>query len=214
MANTQEPHSKVYKTQGASAIVVSSGGEIQITSGGEISLGAGASANFTSGTVALPGNLRRGYDTLIVKGAKTTATASGVVTAFTTAVHPKLKTFEVASGALLYEWATGHVEPLLYEPWRIPDDFSTGDGLYVHFTGESVSGATNDLNIAVRSGTATADLGTTAALTSTPSEQYIEVGATALPASGLLNVSIFPSAHATGAISLFSAGISYYRSSS
>ncbi len=218
MANTQEPHSPIYKTQGATALVFSSGAELQVTSGAEINLGIGATANFTSGVVKMPGNLARGYDSLVARAAKTTATASGVITGFTTGTQPFLRTFEQASGALVYGWtsAAGMGNPLYYEPWRIPNDLSTADPLRLHYTARaSGNAATNQLNFAIRAGTATADLGTTGPVdySATHAERTISVASGSVPASGILNVSVFPTA-ASGTVRLFGLGISYGKKTS
>lgn len=218
MANTQEPHSKIYKTQGATALVVSSGAQIQITSGGEINLGAGASANFTSGRVKMPGNLARGYSALVAVAAKTTATASGLITSFTTGTQPSLRTFEQASGALVFRWtsAAGLANPLYYAPWRVPDDLSTAEILKLHYTARaSGNAATNQLNFVVRAGTATADIGTTGPVdySATHAERTISIASGSVPASGLVNVTVFPTA-ASGTVSLFGLGISYGKKTS
>jgi len=170
--------------------------------------------NIASGRVTFPPNLARGYIPLSVAGVKTTATASGIVTAWTTAVQPKLLTHEVTSGVTKYEWATANVAPLIYKNLRLPDDMSTAGPLRLVYTAESVSGATNDINWQIRAGTATANLGATAALSSTPIERTVAVASGSVPASGFIGVTVFPGAHATGAVSLYAAGISYAKRTS
>lgn len=192
-------------TQGATALQVDANGSIVFTGGG---------INLTSGTVTLPGNLARGYIPLVARAAKTTATASGVVTALTTGTQPSLKTFEVTSGALVYAWATANVNPLIFEPVRVPDDLSTAGPMRIHYTAENGSAATDDINFQVRVGTATANIGATAALSTTPVERSISIASGSVPSTGLINVTVFPGTHATGVVSLFAAGISYQKKTS
>lgn len=214
---------KVYFPQGATEMVVASGGRVTLEAGSTLSAVGVVNMTPTAGTInlsaavlTLPANLGRGYIPLVARGVKTTATASGIVTAWTTAVQPNLKTFEVASGVPVYTWtsAAGNANPLIFEPVRIPDDFSTGGPLRVVYTGRTSGAATNDINVIIRSGTATANLGATGALSSTPTERTISVASGSLTASGWIGVTIFPSAHATGSVALYNQGISYQRKTS
>ena len=188
----------VYRDQGGATLHVSTGGML----------------NLSSGRVTFPGNLARGYIPLVPRGVKTTATASGIVTAWTTAVGPSFKTFEVASGIAVYNWATANVNPLIFENVRVPDDLSTAGALNLVYTAESASGATNDITFQIRSGTATGNLGATGALSTTPVERTISVASGSVPASGLIGVSVFPGTHATGTVSLYAAGLSYAKRTS
>ena len=135
MATTQPV--PVYMEQGGATFHVGASGHLQLT----------------SGRVTFPGSLARGYIPLAVAGVKTTATASGIVTAFTTGVQPKLITFEVTSGVVAYQWATANVNPLIFKNVRVPNDLSTAGALNLVYTAESGSGATDDINWQIRAGT-------------------------------------------------------------
>ena len=231
---TQFPHSRVYREQNASRQVVASGGTLLVepggtlTASGQITFGAGSSftmdstvtltglLNASLGAVALPGSLRRGYIPLTPIGVKTTATASGIVP-LTTGTNPQLHNPDITSGFLRYRWtsAAGSLNPLFFAPVRVPDELATDGGLVINVVGVGASAnASNELNIAVRAGTATANVGSTRALTSSPVQSTMAVTSGNTPATGLISISVFPSAHASGAIDLYSMGIAYRRRTS
>ncbi len=205
---TQEGQSKVYKTQGATGLIVASGGTVNFN---------GGALDLTSGRVSMPANLARGYASLTPIGYKATATASGIVTAMTsgTTALVGLVNNGIATGAPAYRWSTNNGARLYFAPWRIPNDLSTASPLYVLYNAENVSGATYDCKVTVHGGgTATADLGTTGALSSTPIERSISVASGSIPATGLLAVAWAPTSGATSAVYLYAAGISYAKKTS
>lgn len=198
---TQSGQAKVYRKQGATEMTIDSGGYL----------------NAASGKVKMPPNLARGYANLSPLGYKATATASGIVTAMTsgTTALVGLVNNGIATGAPAYRWSTNNGARLYFAPWRIPDDLSTADVLKVHYNAENVSGATYDCNVTVHGGgTATANLGTTGALSSTPVERSISIASGSIPASGLLAVAWAPTSGATSAVYLYAAGISYGKKTS
>ena len=165
--------------------------------------------------VHLPGALGKGYANLSPLGAKTTATASGLVTDLTTATIPRLGTLGVASGGISYEWASAGAGFLYFEPWRIPSDLSTADGLSIHYLAECASGATRQCDIkAFAAGGSTANLGTTAALSSTPSERTLTIASGSVPATGWLSIAWGPTSNATGSVYLYGVGLSYTKKTS
>lgn len=172
-------------------------------------LRGGGIFDFSSGTVRMPGNLGRGYIPLVPAGTKTTATASGIVSLLTSGLAPSMKTFEVTSGVLAIQWATANVNPVVFQNVRVPDDLSTAVPLRLLFTAENASAATDDLNWQIRAGTATANLGATVALSTTPIERTVSVASGSVPSSGFIGVTVFPGTHATGTVSLYTAGLSY-----
>lgn len=198
---TQLGQSKVYRKQGSTELTIDAGGYL----------------NAASGKVLMPGVLARGYSTLVPYAAKTTATASGLVVTFTTGTQPSLKTFEIASGPIVFTWVSGagNDNPLLMAPWRVPEDLSTADPLRVYYNAKNTSGATHDCAILVRAnGTATANVGTTGPLTTNPVTRYISVASGSVPASGTINVAFRPTSNASGGVSLYSMGISYAKKTS
>jgi hypothetical protein len=196
-ASDQFPHSRQYRD--ATQMVFGSGSRLLIEAG----------ANIT-----MPNTLARGYIPLVAVGVKTTATASGIVPWTATSVSPKLSNPDITSGFISWQWATAAVNPMYFAPVRVPEDLATAGGMEVHVVAQSASGATNQLNVAVRAGTATANVGTTQVLTSSPVESTIAITSGNTPSSGLVSVSIFPSAHATGVIDFYTAGISYQKRTS
>lgn len=167
--------------------------------------------------VHLPGSLGRGYLALAAIGAKTTATSSGISAitgaSGTTALIGMINSG--VSGPVGYRWATNNGFRLYFAPVRIPDDFATADPVYVHYTAENSSGSTREANVIVHAGvTATANLGTTGALSSTPQERTVTLSTGSIPASGYLSVAWAPTSGATGTVSLYGAGISYGKKTS
>ncbi len=206
---------RIYKEQFGPASnareVFASGARLLIEAGASFTMNA--PMDLSAGQVTMPGNLARGYAPLVARGVKTTATASGIVTAWTTAIVPKLTHVDVTGGPIGYTWATANVNQLFFEPWRIPDDLSTAVPMRVHYNAESASGATNDIAIRIH-GNSTVNLGATGALTTTPTERAISVASGSVPTSGVVYVSAFPGTHATGTVTLFSVGISYGKKTS
>lgn len=167
--------------------------------------------------VHLPGSLGRGYLALSAIGAKTTATASGIsaITGASGTTALVGMTNVGVSGPVGYRWATNNGFRLYFAPVRIPDDFATADPVYVHYTGENTSGATRDCKVIVHAGvTATADLGSSGALSSTPQERTITLSTGSIPASGYLSVAWAPTSGASGSVSLYGIGISYGKKTS
>lgn len=197
---TQSGQAKVYRKQGATEQVIDAGGYL----------------NIASGKVRFPGNLARGYDSLVPVAAKTTATASGVITNFTTGTQPSIRTAEIASGSLIYGWSTaaGNDNPLYCAPWRVPNDLSTADPIRIHYKMRTSGAATNGVAFIARANAATADIGATAVLSSSPAEAYIEIASGSVPATGCINLTIKPNTHATGNVALYSIGVSYGRKTS
>lgn len=198
---TQSGQAKVYAKQGATEFTIDAGGRL----------------NAASGEIVFPGALARGYDALTAIGAKTTATSSGI-SAITGASGTTALVGMVnvgVSGPVGYRWATNNGFRLYFAPWRVPNDLSTADPLYVIYTGENTSGATRDCNVIIHGGvTATANLGTTGALTSTPIERTITVASGSIPSSGSMTVAWAPTSGATGAVYLYGVGISYAKKTS
>ena len=161
---------RIYKEQYGNASnqreVFASGARLLMEAGSSFTM-QGA-ADLSGGQVTFPTNLARGYIPLVPAGTKTTATASGIVSLLTSGLAPSMKTFEVTSGVLAIQWATANVNPVVFQNVRVPDDLSTAVPLRLLFTAENASAATDDLNWQIRAGTATANLGATVALSTTP----------------------------------------------
>mgnify|MGYP001599408615 FL=1 len=202
---------RVYRTPGATGEVIASGGTLLVEAGGHIDASAGR--------ITLPGVLRRGFVSLdpLNAQAKTTATASGVVP-LSTGTNPQRHSANVdAVGPSRVRWTTaaGATNPLVFPAWRVPFDLATAGGLEIVLVAEGGSGnASNELNVRLFNGTATADLGSTRALTSSPVESTVAITSGNMPATGFVTLVMSPNAHASGAIDLYAVGFSYLRKTS
>jgi hypothetical protein len=203
--NTQEPHSPLYKTQGATALVVSSGAEIQITSGGEISLGAGASANFASGSVTLPGVLMKGFiDLPLTAGWEASSADSlNVLTSGTNPSYGRINAGTDPKARILW---TSNAEKVQWDI-MLPPDLSTAGGMTLNLYGEA-SGTPNTWGVDVRFGVGDADAGTTGALTSTPANASIAIASGNVIANGPMSIAVGPTS-ASGLVRLYGARLVY-----
>lgn len=202
----------------------SGGATMTFASGARLAFDAGASmtfqgvADFTSGRITFPPNLARGYIELVPKGVKTTATASGLITAWTTGVNPAYVNPDITSGYAGYRWSTaaGAQNPLHFGNVRVPGDLATGGGLSVHVVATgAVANATNAINVLMRAGTATAAINTTHVLGAAPAETTAVIASGSVPATGFWSFSAFPeNAHASGNITLYGVGLSYTKRTS
>lgn len=208
----------VYKTQGGTGQVFASGSQLLLEAGASMTING--PLDLSGGNVILPGSLGRGYQPLRPIGAKTTATASGIVPFTTTGIQPKLANPDITSGYLGWTWATANVNPIYCEPWRVPDDLATAGGLTVHVIASGgVANATNALHVAMRAGTATADViaGTSGnvALTGAAAESTLAIASGNVPATGFMSFSLYPeNSHASAAITLYALGVSYRKKTS
>lgn len=207
--------SRIYRPQSgngpSTAMVFGSGSELELK---------GGALNAASGRITFPPNLARGYIPLNLTNApiKTTATASGVVP-MTTATQPSRRSPDITSGFLVVRWtsAAGNQNPLYFEPIRVPDDLSTAGGLRVHLNGEAASAnAQKDMTVHGRMGTATAAVDAVVTLTTTPGEQVATMASGSIASGGgLITLSVQPtSAHASGNMDLYGAGLSYAKRTS
>lgn len=204
-------------------------------SGAQVNVEAGASWQFdgqlnaASGRITLPGVLGRGFLNFDLGGgfAKTTATASGLVSPLATGVQPSLKTFETTDNRwqsrLRWTTAAGATNVFVLPPIRIPNDLSTAGGLKVHLNGERSSAQATDggsgavqvrVYANVASTTGNTNIGTTHELTSAPGESTADIASGSVPASGLLTVVLVPNGHSSTPIDLYGGGFSYQKKTS
>lgn len=209
MATSASPQTGIYKQQigpGRSAtMVVDEAGVLDIT----------------SGTIRLPSVHRTGYIPLNLFGGRSraTATASGSV-ALTTATQPKLVAVSATDGhyqqQLLYTSAAGSSNYLVLNPLLIPPDLSSAGGMTVRINGErSSANASAQLMVYALAGNATANIGTTVALTSSPSEVTVAITSGNTPASGYLNVMLYADGiNSTGFVALYAGAVTYTKKTS
>jgi hypothetical protein len=204
---------KVYRTQGATAMVVASGGRITVEPGGaiagltvEIPLGAhlfgarelSSGENFASGTSAAA------------------MYWGGFLDKDTT---PNLGIVSTADQTPYVQWASANVDGIRFPPVTLPQHVSSADGLTVEVYGESIgTGTASDAIAAVKinvwNGVGGANLGATHAdFTSSPSWKTVSIASGSVVPNVPFNISLVPQAHAGRALRIYDARIRGKRSS-
>lgn len=228
-------NAKVYLEQGASALVVASGGSIRIEPGGAIS-GATAVGSFVfaTGEISasdLAGNLTSGTLDLGPHLIAAREAASGeTLTSGTSApgmfwggilnvdTTPSQTLLSSADQSLCWTWASGNSDGMKLPPIALPTDLSTAAGLNVDVFGESIgtgtaSDAKSAFDIRCWSGVGDTEMGATHPdFTSTPTWRGITVASGDIT-TGPLNITLVPETHAGRGIRLLGARIRYTRSS-
>lgn len=215
----QKGQARVYKTQGATGLVVTSGGQLDAS----------------AGSIVLPGSLRKGYidlspylmsarqlasaETLIAGTSAETAFWGGMLINGATAGTPNLSLTSTGDQSLYLNWASAIVVGIKLPPIAMPGDMSTVDGLGVHLHGESVGSATAADAAAAFDIRAWMDIGDTEMgathpnFTTTPNYASIKL-ASGDVSTGLLNLTLVPQAHAGRAIRLYGGRIDYTKKTS
>lgn len=227
MANTQEPHSKIYKTQGATAQVIAAGGTLDV---------AGGHVNLASGRVTMPPSLAKGYIDLgpYLMNSRQLASAEQFIagtsaeTAFwggilvgngATAGTPALALTASGDQSLYLNWASAVVAAIKLPSIAMPGDMSTAGGITVNLLGENVgsaSAADAKMCVDIR---AWMDIGDTEMgathpnFTTTPSYKGVTL-ASGDVSTGVLNLTLVPEAHANRAIRLYGGRVEYTKKTS
>lgn len=210
-------NAKVYRTQGATAMVVASGGQIQIEAGGGITgLGAAGAlpGKLASGSFDLTAHLFMGRN---LASAETLATG---VAPFLTASADAPQVALTSSGdqSMYLNYASAVVAGVKVLPFSLPQDLSTAAGLTIELKGEtagtaSAADAAQGFDIRVWSGVGDTEMGATHPnFTTTPTWKGITVASGDLT-TGMINVTLVPSAHANRAIRLYGMRARYTRTS-
>lgn len=210
MANNQEPHSKIYKTQGATAQVFSSGSQAQFTSGSELNFGAGSTANFTSGSVKLPGVLGKGWIDLPLTAAMEVSSADSL-NALTSGTNPAISRVNAGTDPKARIIWTSNVDPVQWDI-MLPHDLSTAGGMTLNLYGEA-SGTPNTWAADIRFGVGDANAGTTGPLTSTPANASIPIASGDVIANAPMSIIVGPTS-ASGLVRLYGARLVYSKASS
>lgn len=223
---TQAPHSKVHKTQGASAIVVASGGTIDVQGGGHI--------NAASGRITQPGSLAKGYVDLgpylvnarelssaesLVTGSSGDPLFGGLLSGGATGTTPALALTSSGDQSFYLDWASANVDAIKLPPIFMPGDMSTAGGLTIGLYGETVGSATaadakQCFDIRAWMDIGDTEMGATHPdFTSTPGLKQITL-ASGDVSTGILNLTLVPQAHAGRAIRLYGGRIDYTKKTS
>lgn len=223
--NSYQP--KVYRQQGATAIVVASGGTILVEPGGHI--------DASTGRITLPAGQRRGLVQLDIFSARTlssgeafnsfnvsatgaalpTGSVGGLIGAGTV---PFLAMNTTLNQAAHVQWVSGQTGALAFTPMAVPQDFNSSAALTIHAIAERTSdnASNNVLNFRFWAGSQTTNGGTTGStMTTTPAEYSISVTTAHLLAHpSYWNVQLAPGTHTNNAVRLFNAWLEYDRLSS
>lgn len=232
---TYEGMAKVYRKQGSTALVVAAGGAVEVEASGEIDLQAGATANFSSGTLKLPGSLAKGYIDLgpYLFGARELASAEnfiigtsaetgfwgGLLGGGATGTSPSHSLNTTADQSFYLGWASANVDAIKLPPIAMPGDMSTAGGLGIHLFGESVGSATAADAKAAMDIRSWMDVGDTEMgathpdFTTTPGYASIALASGDL-STGILNITLVPEAHAGRAIRIYGGRIDYTKKTS
>lgn len=208
---------RVYRTQGATELVIDSSGTL----------------NAASGAINLPTNLRRGFIPFNLFGARslssgeaffnfnvsatgaTITSAGGLLRADS---DPSLSMFSTAAKAAFVNWASGSSVAIHFPPVPIPPDLNTATAITYHIFAERASdnASNNVFDFRFWNSTNTTQMGTTGAtLTTTPAEQSVSIGSTALTAHpGVWNFGLSPNAHTNNAVRVYAAWAEYDRRTS
>ncbi len=212
----------VYMQQGATALVVASGGTISIEPGGVINgLSNGLPGNLASGSIPLGSHL---FSARELASAENFASGSSAPTAFWMGVlgpdtTPAMSIVSTGDQSFFLNWASANVDTIRLPPIAIPADLSTAGGLTIELFGEvtgsaSAADAVQAFAINVWSGIGGANLGTTHPnFTTTPSYKGITIASGSIVPNAPLNISLTPQTHAARPIRLFDARIRYRKSS-
>lgn len=223
-ASDQFPHSRVYREQGATGIVVASGGRILVEGGGTIRvqgasgiiLDASGRIDAASGSIILPGTLRQGFIDLVL-GAAWEVSSADSLNALTSGTNPSFGRVNAGTdpkARIAWSTAAGSLDPIQWDV-DLPPDVATASGLTIALYAEGASAnATNEVSVGVFFGVGDANAGTTVALTSTPGYRTVQVASGDVLPNTPLAVIVTPSGHASGAITLYGGRVIYNRLSS
>lgn len=212
----------VYMKQGATAMVVASGGTISIEPGGTIDgLTNGLPGNLSSGSIPLGAQL---FSARELASAENFASGSTAPTAFFMGIlgpdtTPAMSINSTVDQSFFLNWASANVDTIRLPPVALPADVATGAGLTIELFGEMTGSATaadavQAFKINVWSGIGGSNLGATHPdFTTTPSYKGITVASGSVVPNTPLNITLTPQTHAARAIRLYDARIRYKRTS-
>lgn len=225
MANASG-QARVYRSQGATEMVVASGGRILLEPGstlaasGQITFGAGSTFTLNStldasgGAIILPGVLREGVIDLPLWAAAEVSSADSL-NELTSGTNPAIGRINAGTdpkGRIRWTSGAGGADPIQWD-LHVPTDLSTAFPLRVQLYGEVASGAVNGWNVDVRFGVGDANAGATVALTSSPTNATVSVASGDILANTPLSIVANP-VSSTGTVDLFGARLVYTKRSS
>lgn len=223
---TYEGQARVYRKQGATAMVIASGGTLEVQPGGTI--------NLSSGSITMPTNLAVGYRPLDIFAARVLTSAeqfigvnfsgsgislgSSVGGLLNAGSVPTLTMNSSLNQAAVLTWASGQTAAIAFPPIGIPPDFSSAGGLEVHLHGSRTSdGASNNaFDVRFWANANTSNKGSSCTtLTTSPTEKFVAISSAEVGAHpGYWNIGIQPGTHTNNAVKLWSAWLEYTKRTS
>ena len=210
---------KVYKTQGATGLIVAAGGEIDAS----------------AGKITFPPSLAKGYidlgpylmqarelasaETMLAGTSAETAYWGGILIGGSTGTTPGLALTSSGDQSLYLNWASAVVDAIKLPPIAMPGDMSTAGGIGVHLFGESIgtgtaSDAAAGFDIRAWMDVGDTEMGATHPnFTSTPGYASVNL-ASGDVSTGILNLTLAPSAHAGRAFRLYGGRLDYTKKTS
>ena len=197
---TIHPHSRVYRSQGATALVVASGGRLVLDAGGLL--------DFSAHT----GKLSKGIIPLDINAAVELG-ASGELAQLSSASTPLLRTVNATTDMnMRLQWVSGNSDVVLWTV-PVPLDLGTATGAVVHVKGERASDAASNIGCTVRFWAGTSDKGTTTPnWSTTPTDRTVAIASGSLTTDGFWTIGLEPQAHANVAHMVYGAYVEYRRS--
>ncbi len=187
------PGQEIVRAQGATAFIIGSSGEVKWEPGGE--------------SVGLTRDIHFALDGALV------ASASGAKMLIASGNNPSVAPVNgLTDPTLRLRWssAAGTTTPVRLPTVSVPDDFDKTVPAILRLYGEGASAnANNGVAALVFFGVGGADAGTTAAFTSAPSEKTVSLTTANQTSVGPISVVLSPQAHASGAIDLYAAKLTY-----
>lgn len=224
---TYESQARVYRTQGATAQVIASGGTLEIQPGGVL--------NAASGQIRFPANLGKnvyplelmagrvlasgenflGFN-IAATGADIGTSGGGMITGGSV---PKLQTLSTASKVHMVTWASAQAQVLRLPIFVKPPDFDSSGTVTVNILQRSQQVGTNlGWKIDVWDNVNATNIGSTtpALVSSAWSQQSVTLtpSANLTGYPGTLAVSLSPQTHANDAMDVYACWLEYQRRSS
>lgn len=205
---------RVYHEQGATGMVVASGGRVLVESGGVIRLGTGGQIDASAGQVVLPGRLREGVIPLSVLDAWEVSSADSLnpLTSGTNPAIGRVNAGTDPTARIRWSSGAGATDPIQWSA-VLPTDVSTADPLRIQLYGERTSGTLNAFEVRAFFGLGDANAGASGAFSSSPGYATVSIASGDIVTDVPLTVVVSPQS-VSGTIDLYGARVVYTRATS
>lgn len=202
--------SKVYRSQGASAQVIASGGTLSLEAGAALNFGANVGVSGFPYSVPLGAHL---FGARELSSAESITSGSTAPTYFfggllLTDTTPALTLTSSGDQSFYLNWASANVDAIKLPPIAMPEGLSTAGGLMIELKGEvvgtaSAADAAQCFDIRCWSGIGDTEMGATHPnFTSAPTWKGIRLSSADLT-TGSLNITLVPQTHAARPIRVY-----------